>query len=182
MTRIHTFIALAGAAAIALTASGCNKVAGPGASDAGAVKDAIKADEKKWNDDFKAKNLEALAGHYADDTFFIAPGVKAADGATEVRKVYAEGLADKNFEISFASDKIDAAASGDLAYSRGHFSEKYTDPTSGKVMSHSGSYITVYKKQQDGSWKAVEDFAAVEPGSETAVSTPVAKPAKLISM
>ena len=108
--------------------------------------------------------------------------MKAADGATEVRKVYAEGLADKNFEISFASDKIDAAASGDLAYSRGHFSEKYTDSKTGQVMSHSGSYITVYKKQQDGSWKAVEDFAAVEPGSETAVSTPVAKPAKLLSM
>ena len=49
-------------------------------------------------------------------------------------------------------------------------------------MSHSGSYITVYKKQQDGRWKAVEDFAAAEPGSEKAVSTPVAKPAKLISM
>jgi uncharacterized protein (TIGR02246 family) len=178
MTRVHKASMLLGAAALALTLGGCNDQKGAaGAADAGAAKDAIKADEKKWNDDFKAKNLEALAGHYADDTFFIAPGVKAADGATQVRKVYAEGLADKNFEVSFASDKIDAAASGDLAYARGHFSEKYTDFKTGQVMSHSGSYITVYKKQQDGSWKAVEDFAAVEPGTEKAVSTPVAKPA-----
>ncbi len=50
-------------------------------------------------------------------------------------------------------------------------------------MSHTGSYITVYKKQADGSWKAVEDFAAAEPGSEKPVAPgPVAKPAKLISM
>ena len=39
------------------------------------------------------------------------------------------------------------------------------DPKTGKVMSDNGSYVTVYKKQQDGSWKAVEDFAVAEPGS-----------------
>ncbi len=127
MTGIRKSIALAGAAAIALGTSGCNKVAGAGASDAGAVQSAIKADEKKWNDQFKSKDMEGLLSHYADDAFFIAPGVAAADGATAVRKAYAEGLNDKNFDINFASDKIDVAASGDLAYARGHFSEKYTE-------------------------------------------------------
>jgi hypothetical protein len=32
-------------------------------------------------------------------------------------------------------------------------------------MTDSGSYLTVYKKQSDGSWKAVEDFAAPDPDS-----------------
>src|SRR5207248_4731469 len=179
MAKIHRFVVLA-AAAMALTTSACNKV---GASDAGAVKSAIKADEKKRNDQFKSKDMEGLLSHYADDAFFIAPGVPAADGSTAIRKAYAEGLNDKNFDISFASDKIDVAASGDLAYARGHLSEKYTDPKTGEVMSHTGSYITVYKKQADGSWKAIEDFAAAEAGSEKPVAPgPVAKPAKLISM
>ena len=181
MTGIHKFIALAGAAAIALTTGACNNV--PGASDAGAVQSALKADEKKWNDQFKSKDLEGLLSHYADDAYFIAPGVPAADGSTAIRKAYAEGLNDKNFDINFASDKVDVAASGDLAYARGHLSEKYTDPKTGQVMSHTGSYITVYKKQADGGWKAVEDFAVAEPGSEKPLAPgPVAKPAKLISM
>jgi uncharacterized protein (TIGR02246 family) len=183
MTGIHKFIALAGAAAIALGATGCNKVAGAGASDTGAVKSAITADQKKWNDQFKSKDLEGLLSHYADDAFFVAPGVPAADGATAIRKAYAEGLNDKNFNVDIASDKTDVAASGDLAYVRGHFSEKYTDPKTDQVMSHTGLYLTVYKKQADGSWKAVEDFAAAEPGSEKPVAPgPVAKPAKMISM
>ena len=183
MTGIRKFIALAGAAAIALGTSACNKGAGAGASDANAVKSAITADEKKWNDQFKSKDLEGLLSHYADDAFFIAPGVNAADGSTAIRKTYAEGLNDKNFDINFASDKIDVAASGDLAYARGHFSEKYTDPKTDQVMTNTGSYITVYKKQADGNWKAVEDFATAEPGSEKPVAPgPVAKPAKLISM
>lgn len=183
MTRIHRLIAVTGAAAFALTIGGCQKQSGAATNgDVSGVQTALKADEKKWNDDFKSKDLEGLLGHYADDSYFIAPGVKAASGSTEVRKAYAEGLADKNFELSFASDKIDVAASGDLAYARGHFSEKYTDPAKGQVVSQTGSYLTVYKKQPDGSWKSVEDFAAAEPGSQKAVAEPAAKPAKLISM
>jgi hypothetical protein len=32
-------------------------------------------------------------------------------------------------------------------------------------MTGSGPYVTVYKKQSDGSWKVVEDFAATDPDS-----------------
>jgi uncharacterized protein (TIGR02246 family) len=120
--------------------------------------------------------------HYADDAYFVAPGVKPVTGSTEIRQVYAKALADQAFVITFASDKIDVADSGDLAYARGHFSEKYTDPKTQKVMTDSGSYVTVYKKQSDGSWKATEDFAAAAPDSTKPVEP--AKPetrAKMVS-
>ena len=89
--------------------------------------------------------------------------MKPASGSTEIRQVYAKAMADPAFQIRFASDRIDVAGSGDLAYARGHFTEKYTDPKTQKVMTDSGSYVTVYKKQSDGGWKAVEDFAAADP-------------------
>ena len=158
--------ALLGAAALAFAAAACSKSAqSSGASDADSVKQAVKADEKKWNADFKSKDIEGLLSHYSDDAYFVAPGVKPASGSTEIRKAYAEGTSDQNFSISFASDKIDVAGSGDMAYARGRFTEKYTDPKTQKVMTDSGSYLTVYKKQSDGSWKAVEDFAAADPDS-----------------
>ena len=170
MGRLRTIVVLAGAAALAISTGGCAKYdKADGKADAAAVKDALKADEKTWNDQFKSKDVEALVGHYANDAYFVAPGVKPASGSTEVRKAYANGMSDKNFAISFASEKMDVAASGDLAYARGRFTEKYTEPKSGKVMSHEGSYITVYKRQQDGSWKAVEDFAAADPDSDKPV-------------
>ena len=162
MTPMHRSSALLGAAAFALVLGGCQKQA---SVDTAAVQAAIKADEKKWNAEFKAKDQEGLVAHYADDAYFIAPGVKAANGSTEICKTYSDALNDQNFELSFASDKVDIAASGDLAYARGRFNEKYTDPKTGKVMSDSGSYVTIYRKQADGSWKAVEDFAVSEPGA-----------------
>jgi uncharacterized protein (TIGR02246 family) len=153
-------LALAGAAAMALAIAGCDKIQGgqgPSA-DAGAASDAIKADETKWNAQFKSKDFDGLVAHYADDAFFVAPGGPPASGSTEIRKVYANALADQNFTVTFASDKIDS--SGDLAYSRGHFAEKFTDPKTGQLMSAEGTYLTAYKKQADGSWKVVEDIAA----------------------
>jgi uncharacterized protein (TIGR02246 family) len=178
MTRIHGSFALLGVAVAAVLVGGCQKQA-DSTSDPAAVTSAIKADEKKWNDDFKSKNLEALLGHYADDAFFVAPGV-TANGSTEIRKAYAGALTDNYFELTFASDKIDA--SGDLAYSRGHFSEKYQDPKSKQIVADSGTYVTIYKKQDDGSWKAIEDVAAADPATRKETAPTGGTPAKMTSM
>jgi uncharacterized protein (TIGR02246 family) len=174
-------IAVLSAAAIALTLGGCGKAgSSKGASDPDSVKAAIKKDESKWNQDFKAKDSEGLSSHYADDAYFVAPGLVPADGSTAIRQVYANGTTDPAFNVEFASDKIDVSSGGDMAYARGHFSEKYTDKKNDKVMSTSGSYITVYKKQDDGSWKVVEDFAAADPDATKPV--PAEKPATRAKM
>jgi uncharacterized protein (TIGR02246 family) len=177
MTGVHKSLALLGAAALALSTTGCqqydrsdnaaagNAAAGNAAAgaDVDAIKDALKADEKAWNDQFKSKDLNGLVSHYASDAYFVAPGLKHASGSAEIRKAYEDALKDSAFTVSFASDQIDVAASGDLAYTRGHFTEKYTEPKTGQIISDGGSFLTVFKKQADGSWKAVEDFTAVEP-------------------
>jgi uncharacterized protein (TIGR02246 family) len=158
---------IAGVAALALSLGACEKYNNQGAAkaDPGAVKSAIKADEKKWNQQLKAKDTEGLASHYADDAYFVGPGAAPSDGSTAIRQFYANGLTDPAIDVNIASDKIDVAASGDMAYSRGHYTEKYTDKKTGKVMTDKGSYLSVYKKQSDGSWKMVEDFATADPDS-----------------
>lgn len=168
------------AAIVASGLGGCGQSASGG--DSSAVTAAIKADEKQWNADFKARNAEALIGHYADGAYLVAPGAPAANGMTDIRKIFAAALSDRNFQLSFESDKIDVSASGDVAYSRGHFREKYTEPKTGKVMTDSGSYLTIYKKQADGSWKAVEDFVVADPASRKEVKPePPATRAKMTS-
>jgi uncharacterized protein (TIGR02246 family) len=183
MRGVAQAFALAGATALAIGVAGCQRDSSNDGASADSVKEVIKADEKKWNEQFKSQDLEGLLGHYTDDAFFVAPGVKPATGRTEIRQVYAKVMTDQAFQISFSSDRIDVAGSGDLAYARGHFSEKYTDPKTQKVISDSGSYVTIYKKQSDGGWKAVEDFAVADPDSTKPVEP--GKPAtraKMVSM
>jgi uncharacterized protein (TIGR02246 family) len=183
MSGIKQAFALTGAAVLAIGVAGCQKyTSSGGAASADSVKEAIKADEKKWNEQFRSQNLEGLLGHYTDDAYFVVPGMKPATGSTEIRQIYAKAMTDQNFQVSFASDKIDVSGSGDLAYSRGRFSEKYADPKTQKVMTDSGSYVTVYKKQADGSWKAVEDFAVADPDSTKPVEPgKAATRAKMVS-
>lgn len=178
MTLRNRSIVFSAVAALALMVGGCGQHAA--SADPVAAQNAIKADQAKWNEQFKSKDQEGLLSHYADGAYFVAPGAPAADGSTAIRKDYADGLADHYFSVNFASDKVDVADSGDLAYSRGHFTQTYQDPKSHQIVTESGSYLTVYRKQQDGSWKAVEDFAAADPATRTEKS-PVTKPAKMLS-
>ena len=57
------------------------------------------------------------------------------------------------------SDKVDVAKSGDLGYSQGTNTWTMTDPKTKKVLTGKGKYVTVFKKQADGNWKAVADIA-----------------------
>lgn len=172
-------IALIGAASVGLTLGGCNKPGSAGAANPDSIRQAVKADEAKWNKDLKAKDTEALAGHYADDAFLVVPGA-TADGTTAIRQIFATASTDPAFAVEFASDKVDVSSAGDLAYARGKFTEKYTDKKTSKVMSGSGSYLAIYKKQDDGSWKVIEDVVAVDPA--TLKEVPPEKPATRAKM
>ena len=178
MTKLF---ALLSATAILMGTSACEKYdSKAGGADAASVTAAIKADEKAWNDQFKAKDQNALTSRYADDANFVAPGAPAASGSTAIAKVYAEALSDPAFSVSFGSDKIDVSSAGDMAVSRGHFTEKYTDPKTSKLMTASGSYVTVYMKQADGSWKVTEDITSAAETKEVPPAKPATR-AKMVS-
>ena len=82
---------------------------------------AIKADEVHWNSDYKSGDAGVLAGHYAPDRDLDGPG-RRADGRNRGDQGGArEALADKAFTLTFASDKVDVSASGDLAAARGTY-------------------------------------------------------------
>jgi ketosteroid isomerase-like protein len=66
-------------------------------------------------------------------------------------------LADSKFTLDLRTVKVDVSKD-DLAYSQGTYSVTSTDPKTKKVMAEKGSYVEVYKKQPDGSWKVVEDI------------------------
>jgi len=168
MLYLQRGIALLGASALAFGLTGCAKYEHREGQhqkvDRSAIADTIKADEKAWSDQFQAKpaSVDALTSHYANDADFIAPGLKAS-GISDIRKAYEEGLKDPNFNISFGADKVEVAEAGDMAVASGKFTESYTDPATKKAKTENGTFVTVYKKQDDGGWKAIQDWAVVDP-------------------
>jgi len=58
--------------------------------------------------------------------------------------------------VKWSPDFIQASESGDLGYTYGKYVWESTDST-GKAITFSGVFHTVWKKQTDGSWKYVWD-------------------------
>jgi ketosteroid isomerase-like protein len=92
----------------------------------------------------------------------MGPGMPAASGRDAIQKIDADMVKDPAMSLHFQSSKIDVASSGDLAYSRGTYTMTMTNPATKKPMDDHGSYVTDYKKQPDGSWKAVADIVTSE--------------------
>jgi len=66
----------------ALMLTGCSKPA-ESKVDTAAIEKQIRDIETQWNKDYDSKNVEALAGHYADDAALANPGsALATDSAT----------------------------------------------------------------------------------------------------
>jgi ketosteroid isomerase-like protein len=108
---------------------------------------------------FEARDAAKVISYYAPDAVIAtAPGRPAAKDARAVSKAIKDDMADPNFKMSLSHEKTEVAASGDLAYRRGSFKITATNPLTKKAEQGEGTYLTVFKKQADGSWKTVEDF------------------------
>ena len=119
---------------------------------------------------FAAKDVNKIAAFYADDASGLYPDSPVLNGVPAIMASWKPMLADKNFSVTWASDKVEIAKSGDLGYSQGSLTQTMTDPKTKKVLTVRGKYVTVFKKQADGGWKAVADI-----GNEDAPPSPVKK-------
>jgi ketosteroid isomerase-like protein len=89
----------------------------------------------------------------------MAPGEAAVTGKDAVRNELQGMMKDPALSLQFQATRVDVAKSGDLGYSQGTYTMTMTDPKTHKPVTDHGSYVTTYRKQADGSWKAVSDIA-----------------------
>jgi uncharacterized protein (TIGR02246 family) len=122
------------------------------------ITDVEKGMRKAAND----KDAAAFAAYYITDAVMMTPGMPAMKGQDAVRAGMKDLLADPNFKIDFASDRVEVADSGEMAATRGSFTMTVTNPATKKAMDDKGSYVTVFRKQKDGAWKAVLDIDVSE--------------------
>jgi uncharacterized protein (TIGR02246 family) len=167
MTRTRISVILA----VLLALPGCDRNEKPNTAE---IEQQILAREEQWNRAFARRDAEALAGFFADDAAMASPGEQLVRGKQSIREAVDAFAEDPNLNVSFRTNRVQVASSGDLAYSRGQYMLTSTDPATNQPESSRGYYLTVWQKQSDGSWKAVEDF--ITPGPPL----PVAERATMI--
>jgi len=60
----------------------------------------------------------------------------------------------------------DAQVAGDFGFAHGTFFVSVTPKGGGAVKSKVGKYLTIFKKQADGSWKIYRDSVSFNPASK----------------
>jgi uncharacterized protein (TIGR02246 family) len=151
------FATLSVATALTLTAVACND-----ADTHDADVKAVQANEAQWNQDYAAKDTDKIVAHYTDDAVLMVPGAPRTSGKDAIRTALKQMVADPALALKFQATKVDVAKSGDLAYTQGSYTLSLTDPQTKQVINDHGSYVTTYRKQADGSWKAVVDIVTSE--------------------
>ena len=106
----------------------------------------------------EARDSATVASNYAPDAVLATPGRPAVRGGEAVSKAIRNDMADPNFKLSVSDGKTDVAASGDPAYRRVSLTVTYTNPQTKQAEQSEGTYLAVFRKQADGSWKIAEDF------------------------
>jgi uncharacterized protein (TIGR02246 family) len=142
-----------------LSLAACTQAPPPAPPDTRAAdQKAILDVETAWSADMNSKDLDKMVSHYADDAILMLPDMPAMKGKDAIRAGLKPMLADKNFALGFVPTAVEASKGGDLAYSYGTYTSTMTNPKTKKPVTEHGKYATVYRKQADGSWKAILDI------------------------
>ena len=107
---------------------------------------------------FEAKDSAKVNSYYAPGAVIATPGRPAAKDGRAVTKAIKDDIADPNLKITVSNEKTEVSGSGDMAYRRGSFKITTTNPQTKQAEQSEGTYLAVFRKQADGSWKIVEDF------------------------
>jgi uncharacterized protein (TIGR02246 family) len=152
------FASLCAIIAVAFTMAGCNQTSTSHDADVKAIQD----NEAQWNQDYAAKDNNKIVAHYADDAILIVPGMPSTSGKEAIGAALKQMVSDPALSLQFHPTKVEVARSGDVAYTQGAYTLTLTDPQTKQIVNDHGSYVTTYRKQPDGTWKAVADIASSE--------------------
>jgi len=111
--------------------------------------------ENQWSAAIVIKDLEKCVSGTAPDAVIMDPNLPAYSGAEAIRKSFETWFADTSLLFNsyiYEIDKIEVAASGELAYVRGH--SKITKNTTNGTMDVLNKFVDIWKKD-NGKWMCI---------------------------
>ncbi len=124
-------------------------------------RDALLKAEAVFGADAASRGVEGWLDHFAPDAAIFPPGQPVVTGLANIRAHYARtGFSPKG--LTWKPQEAVVAASGDLGYTFGTWEAAGAD-AEGKPMVQTGKYLTVWRRQPDGTWKVAADIGNADP-------------------
>lgn len=145
-----TVLILAG---VALLLGGCATM---GKTDVSAFRQAVEETWESYSVALLNGNPELFLSLHAENVVKMPPDTSALFGLQALGGKIRGGLETleyKTFDIKL--EEVEAIR--DLGFARGTYTFSATVRASGATVNYDGKYLTVFKKQADGSWKIYRD-------------------------
>ena len=128
-----------------------------GQASRNAQEDAVLAADTAWLKVYAAKDLEKSVAFFDDEGSMLAPNSPIATGRDALTKLIGSAFAIPDYKLRWHANKVGVAHSGELGYTSGTYDFGLKD-ASGKIISDKGKFLTIWKKEADGSWKVLFDM------------------------
>jgi ketosteroid isomerase-like protein len=129
-------------------------------------REGLLAADQAWSQ----SDLEEQFAFLADDAMYLGEGIPLVSGRDAIEEAWREEAQLPGFSLSWEPDGAVVSARGDLGYTFGS-NEISLNNAAGVRTTTKGKYVTIWRKQADGSWKVVVDIANSD-APPTAVATP----------
>lgn len=128
------------------------------ANDPAAVRQQIEEANARFKDAIARGDTAAMLANYADDAIMLGPGEPMVRGRDALARAFGGMLSQFTLRDATVSTE-DVMVGGDLAVETGTFQWTMVPKAGGgQEMTERGKYLTVWKRQADGSWKIVRDI------------------------
>jgi len=133
----------------------------PRPPDVAAGRAALQEADRAFNRATAERRTEGWTEFFADDGAMMLP-TGTITGQAAIRERMAKAFADTSFTLTWEPQQADVGAAGDLGYTLGRSEARFRDEQ-GRPVVRTGRYLTVWKKQPDGSWKVARDIGVQDP-------------------
>ncbi|HVJ08089.1 MAG TPA: nuclear transport factor 2 family protein [Acidisarcina sp.] len=102
----------------------------------------------------------AFSSYFADDAVTLSNGKAAVTGRAAIAA--AATWSPREYQLTWTPQGGQMSPSGDMGFTWGHYEGHAKDRNGNSIVS-AGRYMTIWRKQSDGSWKVVLDSSNDEP-------------------
>ncbi|HVG34843.1 MAG TPA: nuclear transport factor 2 family protein [Pyrinomonadaceae bacterium] len=120
------------------------------------VRRAIDKGNAQWIEGWAKKDPAMIAALFTEDGSLLSRGGRIIKGPAQIMERQRAAMQSVSGDVKVTVTTVDLWLEGETAYETGKYSYKYQEK--GQPVTEEGRYVTIWKRQKDGSWKLFMDM------------------------
>lgn len=116
--------------------------------------------DESWAAAAEARDLDRLFEYWTEDAVIYPPVGPAVAGLDAIRAFIEAARAQKGFSITWTPTGAEVAGAADVGYTFGTW-RRTLDAPDGTPRVSSGHYVSIWRKQADGSWRCSVEISSL---------------------